>query len=147
MVEQLLIRQYNAYFPVTGRQFVSFVSRSVLMGIITSTSAQQNQWLMCRNAAVKKKLRKKHKFHQEYTDYISGLLKRWYAVNVPEAQQTRKDGRVWYIPHHWVYCPQKKKHRPPALLLVARRRSSRGHCRVQNGCPPFWCHTCMCYLC
>lgn len=40
---------------------------------------------------------------------MGGLLEKGYAVKVPETQLARQDGRVWYIPHHGVYHPQKKK--------------------------------------
>lgn len=32
-----------------------------------------------------------------------------YTKAVPQEQLRRKDGRVWYIPHHGVYHPRKRK--------------------------------------
>lgn len=63
---------------------------------------------MQRALTRKKKLIKNQEFHQEYTDYINDLLQNGYAVKIPEAQLTRQDGRVWYIPQHGVYHPQKE---------------------------------------
>ena len=41
--------------------------------------------------------------------FISDLLNKGYAIKVPETQLSRQDDRAWYIPHHGVYHPQKKK--------------------------------------
>ena len=128
-VENLLIQQYNVDFPEHScndklemsqedKQFISSVSSSVhhvdghyYINMPTKTlpvSLPNN-----RNAAVqraltlKKKLIKNPAFHQEYKDYMSDLIKAGYAVKVPETQLKRQDGKVWYIPHHGVYHPQK----------------------------------------
>lgn len=37
------------------------------------------------------------------------LLERGYAIRVPEEQLDSNNGRVWFIPHHGVYHPKKKK--------------------------------------
>ena len=41
--------------------------------------------------------------------FMSDLLNKGYAVEVPEDEHNRNDGRVWYIPHHGVTHPQKGK--------------------------------------
>lgn len=40
---------------------------------------------------------------------MTGIIEKGYAVMVPTKQLSRDDGRVWYIPHHGVYHPKKKK--------------------------------------
>ena len=130
-VEKLLIQQYNADFPEhrcsdklemsqEDKQFLSSVSSSghhanghyyINLTIKESVASLPYN----RSAAVqralnlKKKLSQNPDFHQEYTAYIGDLLERGYAVKVPGKQRARQDGRVWYILHHGVYHPQKKK--------------------------------------
>lgn len=37
------------------------------------------------------------------------IIDKGYAEKIPAEQLSRSDGRVWYIPHHGVYHPKKKK--------------------------------------
>ena len=60
-----------------------------------------------RLANLKRKLKKNEHFQSEYTDFLSDVIDNGYAEVVPQEQLERKDGRVWYIPHHGVYHPQK----------------------------------------
>lgn len=45
--------------------------------------------------------------HQEYAEYIDGLISNTYAEGVPLRKLQAEPGRVWYIPHHPVYHPRK----------------------------------------
>ncbi len=40
---------------------------------------------------------------------MADMLNKGYAVKIPETQLKGQDGAAWYIPHHGVYHPQKKK--------------------------------------
>lgn len=40
---------------------------------------------------------------------MCNILEKGYAIRVPEEQLNRNDGRVWFIPHHGVYHPKKRK--------------------------------------
>lgn len=40
---------------------------------------------------------------------MHSLFAKGYAVEVPQEQLNRKDNKVWYVPHHGVYHPKKKK--------------------------------------
>lgn len=40
---------------------------------------------------------------------MKGIIEKGYAEKIPTEQLGRQDGRVWYIPHHGVYHPKKKK--------------------------------------
>ncbi|XP_030834607.1 uncharacterized protein LOC115921347 [Strongylocentrotus purpuratus] len=53
------------------------------------------------------KLSKNKEIHEQYTTFMNDLEKQGYAEKVPEADLDRHDGKVWYIPHHGVYHPQK----------------------------------------
>lgn len=58
---------------------------------------------------LKRKLQKDLKFFNDYNTFIKELLDRGYAEKVPEEELECRDGKVWYIPHHGVYHPTKRK--------------------------------------
>ena len=39
------------------------------------------------------------------------MIKKVYAVKVPDEKLKRSDGKVWFIPHHGVHHPKKHKMR------------------------------------
>lgn len=45
--------------------------------------------------------------HKEYSTYLSGVIDKGYAEQVPQQQLQSGSGKVWYIPHHSVYHPRK----------------------------------------
>ncbi|KAI2645663.1 Cold shock protein 1 [Labeo rohita] len=49
------------------------------------------------------------KLRDDYTAFMEDVISKGYAEKVPERELKRHDGRVWYIPHHGVYHPKKKK--------------------------------------
>ena len=53
------------------------------------------------------KFRKNEKLAEDYRNYMQDMIKRGYAEPVPQDELERSDGRVWYLPHHAVYHPQK----------------------------------------
>lgn len=57
---------------------------------------------------LKRRFERDDKFHQEYANFLSDVIKEGYAERVPEHQLKRSDGKVWYIPHHGVYHPKKR---------------------------------------
>ncbi|CAL9682043.1 unnamed protein product [Knipowitschia caucasica] len=62
-----------------------------------------------RAIGLKKRLSKDSSFRSDYVKFINEMLKNGYAEKVTAEQLRRSDGRVWYIPHHGVYHPKKKK--------------------------------------
>lgn len=40
---------------------------------------------------------------------MNDVISKGYAERVPDDDLGRCDGRVWYVPHHGVYHPQKRK--------------------------------------
>ncbi len=40
---------------------------------------------------------------------MNDMFKKGHAIKVPTPHLSRQDGQVWYIPHHGVYHPQKKR--------------------------------------
>ncbi|XP_064627990.1 uncharacterized protein LOC135487824 [Lineus longissimus] len=47
-------------------------------------------------------------FHREYSEFMNKTIAKGYARKVPAGAEP-KEGRLWYLPHHGVYHPQKKK--------------------------------------
>ena len=60
-----------------------------------------------RLVSLERKLKGNQKFHHDYNLFISNVLDKGYAEEVPAAEVDTQDGRVWYIPHHGVYHPRK----------------------------------------
>lgn len=62
-----------------------------------------------RASYLKKRFQKSPSFHADYIAFMNDLIAKGYAERVPEDNLQRSDGKVWYIPHHGVYHPVKKK--------------------------------------
>lgn len=58
---------------------------------------------------LKVKMTKNDKYKQEYTTTMTEVIQKGYAELVPKSELPGKPGQVWYIPHHGVYHPKKKK--------------------------------------
>ena len=130
-VEQLLVQQFNQDFPERGcdekqemshedKQFMDSVTASAYhadghhyIGLPKKNPAvimpNNRSAAVQRALTLKRKLSKNPGFHQEYNAFMSDMISKGYAVKVPEEQLSKQDGKVWYVPHHGVYHPQKKK--------------------------------------
>ena len=130
-VEQLLVQQFNQDFPermCEEKQEMSHEDKQFMHSVTTSAyHAEGHHYIGLpkknaaaimpnnRSAAVqraltlKRKLIKNPGFQQEYNAFMSDMLSKGYAVRVPEEKLNKQDGNVWYVPHHGVYHPQKKK--------------------------------------
>lgn len=62
-----------------------------------------------RAVGFKRRFNKNSIFHSEYTDFMNDIISKGYADRVPQEDLGCRDGRVWYILHHGVYHPQKRK--------------------------------------
>lgn len=60
-----------------------------------------------RDRSLRQKLRKDAIFHKEYSNFLSDMIIKGYAEEVPEHQLERAEGNVWHLPHHGVFHPQK----------------------------------------
>ncbi|KAJ8037714.1 hypothetical protein HOLleu_18605 [Holothuria leucospilota] len=58
---------------------------------------------------MKQRFLKDSKYLEDYKGFMKGLLDKGYAVQITDEELRRDDGKVWYIPHHGVYHPQKGK--------------------------------------
>ena len=62
-----------------------------------------------RLSSLKRKLIKNHDLYQKYMDGMNDLLEKGYAVPVAKEEVYKNDGKIWYLPHHPVINPTKKK--------------------------------------
>ncbi|KAL7852949.1 hypothetical protein SRHO_G00187340 [Serrasalmus rhombeus] len=130
-VDSMLLRQYNHDFPEQACEEKSEMSREDIqfMRCVTETTKKINGHYCIgmplrnkdvvmpnnkcvaeqRASSLKRNLAKNSSFHDDYTAFVSDLLSKGYAVEVPANELNRNDGRVWYIPHHGVIHPQKGK--------------------------------------
>ena len=56
-----------------------------------------------------KRFDRERNLHTEYCDFMDKIISEGYVVKVPDEDLSQCDGRVWYLPHHGVYHPKKKK--------------------------------------
>ena len=56
---------------------------------------------------LKQRLQRDLKYREHYKEFMKELINKRQAEKVPPEELCVKDGRVWYIPHHGVYHPQK----------------------------------------
>ncbi|XP_071109438.1 uncharacterized protein [Haliotis cracherodii] len=57
----------------------------------------------------RRKMERNSKFYEEYVTFMQKMFEKGYAEVIPEEEAEPCDGHTWYIPHHGVYHPQKKK--------------------------------------
>lgn len=60
-----------------------------------------------RVRSLKGRLLKDESFHKEYSNFLSDVIEKGYAERVPEEQLECAEGKVWYLPPHGVFHPQK----------------------------------------
>lgn len=58
---------------------------------------------------MKKKLQRNQTFKEDYVSFMNNIINKGYAVKVPNDDLNRSDGKVWFVPHHGVYHPKKRK--------------------------------------
>jgi len=77
---------------------------------------EENVWLPCNRAVAEKrlqslerKLRKDTEQHKQYSDFMKNQFDRGFARRMTEQEASKFSSRSWYLPHHAVFHPQKKK--------------------------------------
>ncbi|KAK0137844.1 hypothetical protein N1851_025926 [Merluccius polli] len=130
-IEELLTSQYNYDFNERASAEQEEMSReeNKFMEIMESSAKLQNGHYtfqmpfkgkdvsmpnnlgvaMQRVHCLKRRLQKDASFHEEYNNFLADVLSNGYAEEVPQHQFETPTGKVWYIPHHGVYHPQKGK--------------------------------------
>lgn len=56
---------------------------------------------------LRRKLSYNAQYKSDYVTFMSEMISKGYAERVPTEDIENSSGRVWYIPHHGVYHPQK----------------------------------------
>ena len=49
------------------------------------------------------------KFHADYVRFINNIVAKGFAAEVSGDELKVEEGKVWYLPHHGIYHPQKKE--------------------------------------
>ena len=62
---------------------------------------------------LKQRFQRDDKYKVDYMAFMNDMVKRGYAEKIPK-DEVRQDGRIWYLPHHGVFYPQK----PNKIRLV-----------------------------
>lgn len=128
-LEELLIRQYNHDFNedfFNDKEEMSREEKKFMEKVESSVQLKGGHYMMKlpfrtphvnmpnnftvakqRVSGLKRRLLKDETFHKEYTDFLTDVINKGYAERVPESQLDRSEGKVWYLPHHGVYHPQK----------------------------------------
>ncbi len=130
-IEQLLIQQYNSDFPerhYEEKEEMSQEDKQFLRSVQENTKFENGHYcvkLPLRNESVKtpnnrsvaelraanlkRKLQRNSSLLEDYSQFMKSIIEKGYALKVPTEQLDRNDNKVWYIPHHGVYHPKKKK--------------------------------------
>lgn len=102
------------------QQFVDFVKKNtrhvdghfvIGMPLRSEDTEFPNNMLLAEKRAsyLMRRFLKDDNFKEDYVTAMNTTLEKGYAERVPESERGRNDGKVWYIPHHGVRHPQKKK--------------------------------------
>ncbi|KAL7880992.1 hypothetical protein SRHO_G00032460 [Serrasalmus rhombeus] len=62
-----------------------------------------------RLQSLKRKMKRDEQYKQEYIAFLNDIFENNYAEEIPQENLAQPPGRVWYLPHHGVYHPKKKK--------------------------------------
>ncbi|KAL7881025.1 hypothetical protein SRHO_G00032790 [Serrasalmus rhombeus] len=62
-----------------------------------------------RLQSLKRKMKRDEQYKQEYIAFLNDIFENNYAEEIPQEDLAQPPGRVWYLPHHGVYHPKKKK--------------------------------------
>ena len=62
---------------------------------------------LSRLERLKQRLKRDRKYQEHYEAFMKEMIDKGQAERVPDEELHFSDGRVWYIPHHGVYHPQK----------------------------------------
>ena len=130
-LEELWQLQFKQDFPDAGQnediemskddhQFISMVSQSAILEdghYSVCLPLRKKSLCMPNNRAVaeqrvlnlRKRFSRDVKFYEEYVAFMDDLLKKGYAVKLDGVEHKPTEGRTWYLPHHGVRHPTKKK--------------------------------------
>ena len=129
-LEELLTQQYNQDFAeqhyeqkemsVEDKRFMNIVSDSAVLKDghyylklpfrePDVTMPNNRHMALQRAQQLLKRFKRNKAFLEEYQAFMQDVLAKGYAEVVPQEKLPTEHGKVWYIPHHGVYHPRKKK--------------------------------------
>ena len=129
-LEKLLISQYNQDFQekaseektemsVEDKAFIGMAKEAVLENGHYSLRLpfrkarvhmpSNRQMAEQRLHSLKRKMSKNEQFKQEYTAFLTDIFENNYAEEIPQEELMQPPGTTWFLPHHGVYHPKKKK--------------------------------------
>ncbi len=105
---------------IEDRQFMESVSQSIKLvdghycidlPLKKKDVAFPNNYVVAslRAQFLKRKFKRNSDFHKDYSSFMEDMLLKGHAEKVPASESEGNPGRIWYIPHHGVYHPQKNK--------------------------------------
>ncbi len=59
--------------------------------------------------SLKRKFKKDPEYHKEYAEFLESVIQKGHAKVVPQDQLKQEEGKVWYLLHHGVHHPKKRK--------------------------------------
>ena len=62
---------------------------------------------LSRLERLKQRLKRDRKYREHYEAFMKEMIDKGQAERVPDEELHLSNGRIWYIPHHGVYHPQK----------------------------------------
>lgn len=62
-----------------------------------------------RSQFLKRKFKRNSAFYMDYCSFMEDMLLKGHAEKIPASEIDGNLGRIWNIPHHGVYHPQKHK--------------------------------------
>lgn len=127
-LEEMLVQQYNhdfierddkAEMSVEDKRFIKIAEKSIKLedGHYTldlpfrkDDTILPNNYQVAeqRLQSLKRKFRRNEEFRTDYTEFLTEVINNGYAEVVPQQELKTSDGKVWFIPHHGVYHPQKQ---------------------------------------
>ncbi|XP_060799417.1 uncharacterized protein LOC132901020 [Neoarius graeffei] len=129
-LEKLIISQYNQDFQenaseektemsVEDKRFLQMANEAVLENGHYSLKLpfrkasvhmpSNRKMAEQRLNSLKRKMARNDQFKQEYTAFITDFFDNNYAEEVPQGELQQPAGATWFLPHHGVYHPKKKK--------------------------------------
>ncbi|XP_031425669.1 uncharacterized protein LOC116220856 [Clupea harengus] len=129
-LEELLISQYNQDFSevaseettevsIEDKGFLKMANEAVLNDGHYNLKLPFRKADVCmpnnrqiaeqRLQSLRRKMEKDEQYKQEYVAFFNDIFESNYAEEVPQEELAQSTGKVWYLPHHGVYHPKKKK--------------------------------------
>lgn len=110
----------NLEMSIEDRQFMKSVSQSIKLvdghycidlPLKKKDVMFPNNYVVAslRSQFLKRKFKRNSAFYMDYCSFMEDMLLKGHAEKIPASEIEGTLGRIWYIPHHGVYHPQKHK--------------------------------------